>query len=144
MIFGFSPRAQHLSPREIDVVPMEIKIDSGLRRSGCHICFETALHFLDYHVDFLFWDTRIRRLSDRNAVEGEQVCGLDHYPGSLRREFPVDLCAPTWLPSYLSLNVYPTTFATLLFGIVLNLILPGEPGYIHRLRRASQHTNAGA
>ena len=41
---------------------------------------------------------------------------------------------PTWLPSYLSLNVYPTVFTTLLFGIVLNLILPGEPGYLRRLK----------
>jgi SSS family solute:Na+ symporter len=44
--------------------------------------------------------------------------------------------APTWLPSYLSLNVYPTTFATLVFGIGLNLILPGEPRYISRLKGA--------
>jgi len=44
--------------------------------------------------------------------------------------------APAWLPSYLSLNVYPTTFATLLVGIVLNLILPGEPAYIRRLKAA--------
>jgi len=42
--------------------------------------------------------------------------------------------APDWLPSYLSLNVYPTTFVTVLCGVVLNLILPGEPAYIHRLK----------
>jgi solute:Na+ symporter, SSS family len=51
--------------------------------------------------------------------------------------------APTWLPSYLSLNVYPTTFTTLLFGIVLNLILPGEPAYIHRLKPAAQKASVG-
>jgi SSS family solute:Na+ symporter len=45
--------------------------------------------------------------------------------------------APSWLPSYLSLNVYPTIFATLLFGIVLNLILPGKPPYIRRLKDAA-------
>jgi solute:Na+ symporter, SSS family len=45
---------------------------------------------------------------------------------------------PTWLPSYMSLNVYPTTFATLFFGIVLNLILPGEPGYLHQLKAAEK------
>ena len=49
--------------------------------------------------------------------------------------------APTWLPSYLSLNVYPTTFATLIFGVGLNLILPGEPAYIHRLKAAEEKTN---
>ena len=52
--------------------------------------------------------------------------------------------APTWLPSYLSLNVYPTTFATLIFGVGLNLILPGEPAYIHRLKAADQKTNFDA
>jgi solute:Na+ symporter, SSS family len=46
--------------------------------------------------------------------------------------------APTWLPSSLSLNVYPTTFATLLFGVVMNLILPGEPAYLHQLKAAEK------
>jgi Na+/proline symporter len=50
--------------------------------------------------------------------------------------------APPWLPEYLSLNVYPTTFATLLFGVVLNLILPGKPGYLRQLKAASQKTDA--
>jgi solute:Na+ symporter, SSS family len=45
---------------------------------------------------------------------------------------------PGWLPSYMSLNVYPTTLATALVGIVLNLILPGEPGYLHQLKMAEQ------
>ena len=45
---------------------------------------------------------------------------------------------PTWLPSYMSLNVYPTTFATVLFGVVLNLILPGEPGYLHQIKMAKK------
>lgn len=44
---------------------------------------------------------------------------------------------PTWLPSYISLNVYPTIFATLLFGIVLNLILPGKPPYRRQLKKAA-------
>ena len=52
--------------------------------------------------------------------------------------------APTWLPEYLSLNVYPTTFATVLFGVVLNLILPGEPGYLHQMRVAKQKAGAVA
>jgi SSS family solute:Na+ symporter len=47
---------------------------------------------------------------------------------------------PTWLPSYLSLNVYPTIFATLLFGIGLNLILPGEPGYLRQLKAKKNDT----
>ena len=41
---------------------------------------------------------------------------------------------PNWLPDYLSLNVYPTIFATLFFGIVMNLILPGKPGYLKQLK----------
>ncbi|MBN2242389.1 MAG: sodium:solute symporter family protein [Acidobacteria bacterium] len=52
--------------------------------------------------------------------------------------------APHWLPDYLSLNVYPTTFATLFFGIVLNLILPGKPGYLRQMKRATERTDAGA
>ena len=45
-------------------------------------------------------------------------------------------------PEMLMLNVYPTTIATVLFGIVLNLILPGEPAYIKRLKADPQKTNA--
>jgi hypothetical protein len=52
--------------------------------------------------------------------------------------------APAWLPPYLSLNVYPTVFATLLFGIVLNLILPGEPGYLRRLKAPPPETSVEA
>ncbi len=42
--------------------------------------------------------------------------------------------APSWWPASMSLNVYPTTFVTVLFGVVLNLILPGEPAYLKRLK----------
>jgi solute:Na+ symporter, SSS family len=48
------------------------------------------------------------------------------------------------LPSYLSLNVYPTAFATILFGIVLNLILPGQPGYLRQMKQAKEKTDASA
>jgi SSS family solute:Na+ symporter len=52
--------------------------------------------------------------------------------------------APTWLPEYLSSNVvYPTTIATVLFGIVLNLILPGKPAYMRQMKMAEQKENAG-
>ena len=51
---------------------------------------------------------------------------------------------PSWWPSNMSLNVYPTTFVTLVCGVVLNLILPGEPAYIHRLRSAEQTESSGA
>jgi SSS family solute:Na+ symporter len=46
--------------------------------------------------------------------------------------------APTWLPAHMSLNVYPTIFTTVFFGVVLNLILPGEPGYLRQLKTAAQ------
>lgn len=49
---------------------------------------------------------------------------------------------PTWLPANMSLNVYPTTFATVIFGVVLNLILPGEPGYLRQLKAAEQKESA--
>jgi SSS family solute:Na+ symporter len=58
--------------------------------------------------------------------------------GGYAANFLWTFAAPTWLPSYLSLNVYPTTFATLFFGIVMNLILPGEPRYMSRLKTAAQ------
>jgi len=41
---------------------------------------------------------------------------------------------PSWWPSSMSLNVYPTTIVTVLFGVVLNLILPGEPAYLKRVK----------
>ena len=41
---------------------------------------------------------------------------------------------PNWLPESLSGNIYPTIFATLFFGIVMNLILPGKPGYLRQLK----------
>ncbi len=46
--------------------------------------------------------------------------------------------APNWLPANMSLNVYPTIFTTVFFGVVLNLILPGEPGYLRQLKTAAQ------
>jgi solute:Na+ symporter, SSS family len=49
-----------------------------------------------------------------------------------------------WLPSYMSLNVYPVTIVTIVLGVVLNLILPGEPAYLHQLKIAEQKSNAGA
>jgi SSS family solute:Na+ symporter len=45
---------------------------------------------------------------------------------------------PSWLPSYLSLNVYPTAFATVIFGVVLNLFLPGKPGYLRQMKEAEK------
>jgi Na+/proline symporter len=64
--------------------------------------------------------------------------------GGYAANFLWTFAAPTWLPSYLSLNVYPTTFATLFFGIVMNLILPGEPKYISRLRHAERTAEAAS
>jgi solute:Na+ symporter, SSS family len=51
---------------------------------------------------------------------------------------------PSWLPSYMSLNVYPTTFVTFIFGIGLNLILPGEPAFLRQLKAAEQKKNLAA
>jgi SSS family solute:Na+ symporter len=49
---------------------------------------------------------------------------------------------PTWLPPSLSLNVYPTIFATIIFGVVLNLILPGKPSYMSQLKAAKKAESA--
>ena len=41
-------------------------------------------------------------------------------------------------------NVYGSIIATILFGIVLNLILPGEPAYVRQMKEAKQKENATA
>jgi solute:Na+ symporter, SSS family len=51
---------------------------------------------------------------------------------------------PAWVPPNLTNNVYPTAFATLLFGVFLNLILPGEPAYLRQLKEAEQKSKADA
>jgi len=43
-----------------------------------------------------------------------------------------------WLPERVKSNVYATIFATVLFGVVLNLILRGEPGYLRQMKAAEQ------
>ena len=43
-----------------------------------------------------------------------------------------------WLPGRIRSNVYASIFATVLFGVVLNLILRGEPGYLRQLKAAEQ------
>ena len=50
---------------------------------------------------------------------------------------------PDWLTKIdknLSGNLYPTIFATLFFGIVMNLILPGKPGYLRQLKAQKNET----
>ena len=50
---------------------------------------------------------------------------------------------PAGVPDYIT-TVYPTAIATVVFGIVLNLILPGEPGFLRQLKKAkAQKTNIG-
>lgn len=39
-----------------------------------------------------------------------------------------------WAPDYLNNNVYPTICATLLVGIVTNLVFSGKPGYLKQLK----------
>jgi len=51
-----------------------------------------------------------------------------------------------WLPDEIKSNpaVYATIMATLIFGIALNLILPGKPGYLRQMRAAEQKESAAA
>jgi SSS family solute:Na+ symporter len=49
---------------------------------------------------------------------------------------------PNWLPESLSLNLYPTIFATLFFGIVMNLVLPGKPGYLRQIKEAEKNNTS--
>ncbi len=49
-----------------------------------------------------------------------------------------------WLPERIKSNVYATIFATVLFGVVLNLVLHGEPGYLRQLKAAEQKESVNA
>jgi hypothetical protein len=49
-----------------------------------------------------------------------------------------------WLPERVKSNIYATIFATVLFGVVLNLILRGEPGYLRQMKAAEQKQSATA
>lgn len=62
----------------------------------------------------------------------------------LAANFIWTFAVPSWWPASISLNVYPTTFATVLFGVVMNLILPGEPGYIRQLKAAAKKSGVVA
>jgi len=53
--------------------------------------------------------------------------------------------SPTWLPDVISHNVvYPTIIATVLVGVVMNLILPGDPPYMRKLKAEMREAKAGA
>jgi SSS family solute:Na+ symporter len=43
-----------------------------------------------------------------------------------------------WLPGLIRSSVYASIFATVLFGVVLNLILRGEPGYLRQIKGTAQ------
>jgi len=48
-----------------------------------------------------------------------------------------------WLPGQIGpsvQNVYLTIFATICFGVVLNLVLPGQPGYLKQLKAKKQES----
>jgi SSS family solute:Na+ symporter len=49
-----------------------------------------------------------------------------------------------WLPERMKSNpnVYATILATLIFGIVLNLILPGKPGYLRQMKAKADQQKA--
>lgn len=47
-----------------------------------------------------------------------------------------------WLPERIKSNVYASIFATVLFGVAMNLVLPGEPGYLRQMKAAEQRKAA--
>jgi len=49
-----------------------------------------------------------------------------------------------WLPERIKSNVYATIIATLLFGIVLNLLLPGKPGYLRQMKDSDRKKSDAA
>jgi hypothetical protein len=42
------------------------------------------------------------------------------------------------LPARINNNVYATILATVLFGFVMHILLPGEPGYLRQLKAAEE------
>jgi solute:Na+ symporter, SSS family len=48
------------------------------------------------------------------------------------------------LSDFYKLNVYPVTFVTVVLGIILNLMLPGDRGYMYQLKAAAQKAKAEA
>jgi SSS family solute:Na+ symporter len=66
---------------------------------------------------------------------------LAGYAANFLYTFAPDLI---WLPGVIakSANVYASIFATVIFGVVLNLILPGEPGYLRQMKAAEQKESA--
>ena len=59
-------------------------------------------------------------------------------------DFVWTIIPPAGLPRGLELNVYPTIVVTIVFGVVLNLILPGEPGYLRQLKARARGSKAQA
>ncbi len=59
-------------------------------------------------------------------------------------DFLWTIVPPTGLPEDLYSNVYPTTIVTIVFGVVLNLILPGKPGYLRQLKAKAREESARA
>ncbi len=43
-----------------------------------------------------------------------------------------------WLPERIRSNVYATILATVLFGVIMHLILRGEPGYLRQIKAAEE------
>ena len=68
--------------------------------------------------------------------------------GGYAANFLCTFAPPTWWPEAIGeifkLNVYPTTVATVILGIGLNLILKGEPGYLRQLKAAKQEESVTA
>ena len=59
-------------------------------------------------------------------------------------DFLWTIVPPFGLPEDLYSNVYPTTVVTIVFGVVLNLILPGKPGYLRQLKAKEREAKAQA
>ncbi len=51
---------------------------------------------------------------------------------------------PGFLPPELSINFYPVFFVTVVLGVVLNLVLPGEPGILRQMREARKAGSVSA
>jgi SSS family solute:Na+ symporter len=45
---------------------------------------------------------------------------------------------PAWAPGYWGLNVYPVTLVSVVLGTIMYAVLPGEKGYLRRMREAKK------
>ena len=126
---GMSERTFLILTRAVIIVCAVLVFVPALRNPGImpllYWIFSFAIPVFGIYLIGMLW--KVNKVAAWSTL-------LAGYAANFLWTFLVQAQPPEWLPGYLNLNVYPTMLATLLFGVVLNLILPGEPGYLRQLK----------